>query len=149
MKIQIDQSLKLERTEKDTVVAFSNHIFASVLIKAKDKREVQRIFRQAGEPKTFVYKLFAILIFVLIKNHLSKITQIVIDEEYPGKNKIITDLLMREISKVKPDFDRSDISFQQIGKKSQAHFVAVGVAINKKLPDKIIKLSEILRFLLK
>jgi hypothetical protein len=140
MKVEIDQSLKIERTDKNTVVAFSNHIFASILIRAKDKREIQKIFRQAGEPKKFVYKLFAVLIFILIKDYLDKITQIIIDEEYPGKNKIITDLLMQEIIKVNPKFECSNIKF---------HFIAWGVAMNKKQPDQVVKLKDILKFLLK
>ena len=149
MNIEIDQSLKIECTEKDTVVAFSDHIFASILIRAKDKREIQKIFRNINQSKVFVYKLFAVLIFILIKDYLNKITEIIIDEEYPGKNKIITDSLMREIKNVKPDFDRSNIIFQQIGKNSKAHFVAWGVAMNKKLPDRVLGLKEILKFFIK
>ena len=73
MIIEIDQSGKIENTSKNTVIAFSNEIFGSILVKAKDKREIQKIFRKIGKPRIFVYRLFAILIFLLIKNHLKKI----------------------------------------------------------------------------
>jgi len=43
MKIQVDQSNKIEKTNKDSVVGFSNHIFGSILMRAKDKREVEKI----------------------------------------------------------------------------------------------------------
>lgn len=149
MKIEIDQSLKIERTDKNTVVAFSNHISASILIKAKEKREIQKIFRQDGKPDMFVYKTFAILVFLLIKEHLKKINEIIIDKEYPGKDNLIKSFLMREIKKVRPEFSPQAIIFKQIGKKSQAHFVAHGVIANKKQPDKVVGVKEILKFLIK
>jgi len=43
MKIEIDQSNKIEQTNKDSVVGFSNNIFGSVLMRAKDKREVKKV----------------------------------------------------------------------------------------------------------
>jgi hypothetical protein len=149
MRIEIDQSGKIEDTNKDTIIAFSNEVFGSILIKAKDKREVQKIFRKIGKPKIFVYKLFAILIFLLIKKHLKKINQIIIDEEYPGKSVLIKDYLLREIRKVRPNFPKRDISFSAVGKKSKAHYLAYGVAIGKKLADKTVSVKEILRFVVK
>jgi len=104
MKIQIDQSNKIEQTNKDSVIGFSNNIFGSVLMRAKDKREVEKIFKRTGKSKIFIYKLFAILIFILIKEHLKKIDEIAIDTEYPGKDNLIKSFLMREIEKVRPDF---------------------------------------------
>lgn len=149
MKIEIDQSNKIEQTNKDSVVSFSNNIFGCVLIRAKDKREIEKVFQRTGKPKIFVYKLFAILIFILIKEHLRKIDEIVIDKEYPGKDNLIKSFLMREIKKVRPDFLPQAIIFKQIGKKSRAHFVAYGVIANKKQPDKVVGVKTILRFLIK
>ena len=136
MKIEIDQSGKIENTNKDTVIAFSDDNFGSLLIKAKDKREIQEIFRQAGKPRVFIYKLFTILIFLLIKNHLKKVEEIVIDEEYPGKSALIKDLLLREIRKIRPRFPKENISFRQIGKKSKAHNIAYNTFKKKRKTDK-------------
>ena len=68
MKIEVDQSIKIENTEKDTVVAFSNGVYGSIIISAKDKREIQEVFRKTGKRMIFAYKLFAILIFILSGN---------------------------------------------------------------------------------
>ena len=149
MKIEIDQSEKIERTNKDTVIAFSNKISGSLLIRAEDKRKIQDIFREIGKPNIFVYHLFAILIFLLIKEHLKKINQIVIDEEYPGKQRLIKSFLMKEIKKVQPDFLAEDISFYRIGKKSKAHDIAYGVSSNQQSADKVIGVKEELKFLVK
>lgn len=89
------------------------------------------------------------MIFILIKEHLKKIDEIAIDKEYSGKDTLIKSFLMREIKKVRPDFPPHAIIFKQIGKKSQAHFVAYGVIANKKQPDKVVGVKEILRFLIK
>ena len=119
------------------------------LIRAKDKREIQKIFRKIGKPRIFIYRLFAVLIFLLIKSHLAKINQVVIDEEYPGKSSLIKNFLLQEIRKVQPNFLANSIIFQRIGKKSRAHYLAYGVAIGKKLPDKTITAKEALKFIIK
>lgn len=135
MDIEIDQSGKIEDTNKNTVVAFSNSRFKSVLIGAKEKREVQKLFRRIGRSRMFVYRSFAILIFLLIRRHLKEIQKITIDEEYPGKESLIKNLLFQEIRAVNADFDKKNIVFRRIGKKSRAHFVAYGVAAGKKTAD--------------
>ena len=94
MNIEIDQSGKVENTSKNTIIAFSNDIFGSIFITAKDKREIQKIFRKIGKSRIFVYRLFSILIFLLIKDHLKRIDQIIIDEEYPGKENLIKNYLI-------------------------------------------------------
>jgi len=63
MKIEIDQSGKIEDTSKNTIIAFSNGKFKSIFISAREKRELQKFFRRIGKPRIFVYRVFAILIF--------------------------------------------------------------------------------------
>lgn len=87
MRIEIDQSGKIEDTSKDTVIAFSDDSFGGIIIKARDKREIQKIFRKIGKRKIFIYRLFAILIFLLIKKHLKKISQMIVDFEICSKIK--------------------------------------------------------------
>ena len=147
--IEVDQSGKIENTSRDTAIGFSNDISGSVIIQAKDKREIQEIFRKSGKSRIFVYKLFAILIFLSIRKHLNKINQIVIDEEYPGKSYLIKNYLSQEIERIKPDFPVNNIVFNRIGKKSKAHYIAYGVATKRRPPDKIIKIKDTLRFIVK
>ena len=60
MKIEIDQSGKIENTNKNTIIAFSDSKFKSIFISAKEKREIQKFFRRIGKPKIFIYKVFEI-----------------------------------------------------------------------------------------
>lgn len=97
----------------------------------------------------FIYKLFAVLIFLLIKIHLKKIGQIIIDTEYPGWDFQIKDYLLTQIKKLRLNFDKNDINFRRIGRKSRAHILAYETAIGKRKPNIEIKEKEILRFLFK
>lgn len=68
MKIYIDQSGKIENTNQPTIVAFSNGDSGSVLVAAKDKKEIQKYCRLFHRGRIFVYKTFACLIFILKEN---------------------------------------------------------------------------------
>lgn len=57
-KYQIDQSGKIEQTNKLTIVAFSNDKSGSVLLSASDKRVLQEIYRKAGKPRVFPTQTF-------------------------------------------------------------------------------------------
>ena len=149
MNIEIDQSGKIEKTNKNTIIGFSNSISKSIIIHAKDKQELQKLFREAGRYRIFIYKVFAILIFILIKDYLDDIKEIVIDEEYSGKSTLIKSYLFQEIVKIKPNFLAENVAFKRIGKKSKAHYVAYGTAIKKRVADKIVNSKDILKFIVK
>jgi len=106
----------------------------------KKKEKFKNFFEELENQRIFIYKVFAILVFLLIKSEVKEIDAIIIDEEYPGKNSLIKNFLLQEIRKIKPDFDRGNIIFQKIGKKSRAHFLAYGIAVGKKKP--ILKLGR-------
>ncbi|MCG2700747.1 hypothetical protein L6267_01100 [Candidatus Parcubacteria bacterium] len=89
MKIEIDQSGKIENTGKDTIIAFSNGSFGSISISAKDKREIQRIFRKIGKPRVFVYRVFAVLIFLLINPAPFRQTPHLLDRNYININLLV------------------------------------------------------------
>jgi len=130
MKIGVDQSGKIENTNKPTVVAFSNSQTGSVVILAAEKKKLQRYFRQLGKPELFVPLGFAAAIFELVENRFRKGDQIVVDREYPGYEKFITRKLKEFIlegSKIKD----VDIAVTQISKKSKAHTIAYAVAKKK------------------
>lgn len=85
MKVEIDQSVKIEQTNKGTVLAFSNEEEYAILIPGKVKRKLQELFREKGRPRLFISRTFAAGITLLLQNHLPKFQKIVIDLEYPGK----------------------------------------------------------------
>ena len=145
MDIEIDQSIKIEQTNRDTAVAFSNHVSRCALIRAKDKQELQKIFRVAGKRRMFVYRVFAILVFLLIKDYLQKIDTITIDREYLGWEFQVKDYLLQEIGKVQPAFEAQRIHFAFIGKRSNAHMLAYQVTRKERKPDQVVTFAQVAR----
>jgi hypothetical protein len=123
MRIEIDQSGKIENTNRPTVIAFSNNKNDVLVLLAKDKKEVQKYFRKANKPRLFIYITFVVLIFTILKKHIKNYDQIVIDREYPGYEKLITSNLNRLLKK-ELNICNASISTTQIGKKSKAHDLA-------------------------
>lgn len=142
MKIEIDQSGKVEKTSHHTYLAFSNKKSFIVKISSTEKQKLQRYFRQIGKRKVFVYTVFAALLIILLEKTF-KNQQVVIDKEYPGKENLIKNLINQHYHNYPVD----NIEFRVIGKKSPAHFFVYGAAIGKKKVDKTVTAKEILSIL--
>lgn len=145
MKIEIDQSGKIEDTSKHTFLAFSNSEHFVIKISGAEKRKLQKHFRKIDKAKLFIFLVFTALVIILLKNLKSKSNQIVIDIEYPGRSHMIKDFIRIYY----PDFEIEDIDFHQIGKKSRAHYLAHGTAIKVLNPDLIINAKDILKVIKK
>src|SRR3989339_678866 len=143
MQVYIDQSGKVADTQIITILAFSNSITYSILISTIVKRKIVKILSKLQNKKQLYIKLFSILIFLLIKKYYKKLNSIIIDKEYWGKeNEIKIHLInLFKLSKIfiKPEI----IHFTQIGKKSNAHNVAI-TAFRKKQANETIHLNQIL-----
>jgi len=139
MKYQIDQSGKIENTEKPTVIAVCNHITYSISISAKVKRQFQEICRRNGLTRLYVYILFSIGLSLLL-TELKTQTKIIIDTEYPGKEKLIKNLVEIFMGKRKTKID-----FARIGNKPKVHYAAHDVYVQKKKADKVVSLQEVLQ----
>lgn len=123
MKIEIDQSGKIEETNKNTILAFSNGEKNVIVITANIKRQLQEIFRRQGQPKLFIYRTFTAGIFLLVKPYLGKITDITIDIEWTGKERLISDIFSEFIQKNNLP-EKPILHFQLLGKESKAHILA-------------------------
>lgn len=121
MRIEVDQSGKIEQTEMDTVVAFSNNHQYAVLLPKELKRILINKYRKE---KQVILKLFVICVYYTIRDYLHQIELIVIDNEYEGKQNYIKSLLFDFIRKDYRDFDKNLIRIAHITKKSKAHEVA-------------------------
>lgn len=144
MKVYIDQSGKVEDTAKVTVVAFSNKKNGSLLISAKEKREIQKVFRELGKPKMFTLQVFSTLVYLLIEKFKLEKHLIVIDLEYKGREDLIKSYIIqlgRQRKKV--NIDKSDLFFEMVGKSSNAHKLAINKFRVKRAEIKVIK-SEVL-----
>lgn len=144
MRIEIDQSGKIEETNKDTIIAFSNDASYAVCIKAKTKRRLQEKFRKIGEPRSFVLRVFATGIILLVKNHSGKNLELIIDKEYPGHEAVIKELLIQMFEKNSKGKVQI-IRFSLIGKNSNAHIVTFKIKIKKRKIEKVLNYTEIER----
>ena len=122
MKIEIDQSGKIEFTSVGTIVGDSQGNF--VFIKAKTKRLIQSLFRNAKKPRKFIIETFVFLVAKLIQVSFSKKNIYILDIEYPGKQKEITKSLISICHKLQTQINLSQIRFSHIGKRSKAHSTA-------------------------
>jgi hypothetical protein len=147
MKVEVDQSGKIEDTSKDTVLAFSNKIWAAIIIPAKVKRQIQEIFRRRGQPRIFVFRTFAAGVVLLIRNYQSQITDVQIDTEYPGNEAVIKDIIVRMLHDQR--IPEPNIYFRRIGKKSMAHHRAYAVAVGKLEAGRRIGLDDLVKIAIK
>lgn len=145
MRIEIDQSGKLENTNISTVVGFSNGKTKSIIISSREKIRLQKYFRDIGKRKAYIYFSFATMIFLLLKDEY-KIDEIIIDTEYPGQGHLIKSHLLQLFSSRKNRVSKDQIYFSQIGHKSYAHHVSVGSFRLKRATIRI-KASDVIKLM--
>ncbi|MFA6082122.1 MAG: hypothetical protein WC773_01735 [Patescibacteria group bacterium] len=146
MKIYIDQSGKVEQTQKDTVLACVSYMgkskqFRSVKISARTKRRLQDIFRQVGRPRDFVIYVFSAACYLLFKPDLIHEPDVIIDIEYPGQEKNIIKIINALCADKKiPD---PMVSFSLLGKLSEAHDRAIKTLHKQYKTDLILSFETI------
>lgn len=146
MKIEIDQSGKVEKTSVPTVIADSlgNYVW----ITPKDKAYLQEFFRISGKPRMFIIKTFAVLVTFLILQSKKNDNHYQIDTEYIGLESEIKSFLLLYLYKHTIQLDKERISFKQITKKSMAHEYAIQTyrALRKDSPNRV-SLRQVLQFI--
>lgn len=145
MKIEIDQSGKIEATQSDTVIADSlgNHIcFRSI-----GKQVLQTIYREQKRPRVFVYEVFSALTAVLIRKTFHKTNQYIVDIEYFNQDDYLRSLIASFLRKLKMIVDPAQISFGRIGKNSKAHATAYQILTNKRIKRIYISSEKLLTIL--
>ncbi len=147
MQVEIDQSGKIEWTQKPTVLALSNDMRFSILIPANEKRKILLALRQRRSrwSRTFInVSVFSTLLYLLLKDHIGKLSFIVIDPEYQGHEPMIKDRIMTLCRRKGIEVHKDQLTFQRVGKKSPAHNLAIKVFRGKVPPDREISAKEVL-----
>lgn len=147
MRVEVDQSGKIEQLNKDSVIAFSNKNQYSILIPKLVKQEAYKLYK--GKAKNLRYKLFCIGIYYCLKDYIKEKELITICCEYQGKENLIKSLLLDYLRKDYAQIDPKIMRFGIIGKKSNAHAVAIDVFRGNRRPNKILSLKEVERWLKK
>ncbi len=148
MRIEIDQSNKIEQTNKDTIIGLSNGKVFTVLIKRQVKRKLQEEFRRQGKIQLFVYRTFIASVVLMLKYaKLDNLQNVIIDQEYLGNEKILRSMFLEMWSRYFDDMP--NIHFENIGKKSRAHKISYLTGKGKIEANMKIDFAEIKRLVLK
>lgn len=143
--IEIDQSIKIDDTNDDTILAYSNEKYFSVLIPISIKRELfSSLYNQQKNKVIFKIKLFCSGLFYLLKDTIQEDVIITINNEFDGRENDVKGIMLNLIWKVNPRFDKRDLRIKEIGKQSRAHEVAKKVHNKQLQPNKIITKQELL-----
>ncbi len=145
MHIEIDQSGKIEQTDMDTIVAFSNNHQYAILLPKQVKKILIRKYRKE---KQIILKLFVICVYYSIKDYINEIGSIVIDNEYEGKQNYIKSTLLTLIRKHNHNFNKKIIRFSNITKRSKAHEAASNVKRNYAKPQKTLSENDVEKLIL-
>ena len=143
MRIEIDQSGKIEQTSIITVIGYSNDSSKTISISATEKVKLQKWFRAHGNPTLFVIKTFCALLYILVKPLLKKQQDLYIDKEYPGYEKLIKNQISLFAKADRVDIDAHYLHFTLVGRGSNAHKVAV-VAHRKKKANIRVVANEVI-----
>ncbi|OHB18950.1 MAG: hypothetical protein A2666_02190 [Parcubacteria group bacterium RIFCSPHIGHO2_01_FULL_47_10b] len=150
MHIQVDQSGRIENLTQDSVVAFSNGLQDAIFLHRREKRACYNALRGTYlNKKINEVKLFSACLFLLLRPYLKNIYHITIDAEYPGYEARIKEFFLSYAYNRITGFEKCDINFASIGKKSNAHLVAYSVYTQKIPSFREIKAKDLLILLVK
>lgn len=138
----IDQSIKIENTNKTTHVAISNGSTHIVSITGKDKSRLKLLFRQLQKP--LVFKLFTFSVLVAKVIEMLKIDHVMVDVEYPGHEIDIKNYVTQLLLIAKKPVPA--IHFVQIGKSNSAHIAVYGAYKKKKTGIRISQIEVIEKY---
>lgn len=145
MRIEVDQSGKIEQLNRDTYIAFSDD--EQYCIKLPKEIKQQIVYEYKNKVKQIISKLFAICIFYCVKEYVRKKELITVDLEYSGWEAFIKRDLVSLIKSKYPDFDKDIIRFGIITKESKAHKLAFKTFKSVEKPNKILTKKDILKWL--
>jgi len=143
MKYQIDQSIKIEDTQKTTYVCLTDGRKSIIVsISAKEKRALKLYFRKLQKPLIFKIFTFSFLCAQAIFRLNSK--SITIDKEYLGHERQIKSFIL-QLSKINGKFE-PEINFSEIGKNVPAHKLVYTAQTRSKPADIVVKSGTILKY---
>lgn len=142
--VYVDLSAKAEQWARASAVAMSNDGCRVYLVSGKVKQQARRLIRERHGGKSDQYRLLAALVFLVIRDDLPNISQVVIDQDYAGQQAeaTIKNLLLRLIRKVKPDATAGLVRFAEV-RGSRADKLAKQVYDGERQPDRVIGWQEL------
>jgi hypothetical protein len=147
---EVDQSIKVNDLARDSVLAIADGISFAIVIPASVKRALMQYLRGKGKSRTAVAVFtFSIGLYLLLKNVIHAVDQILIDVEYMGREAEIKGALVNYLRRDDPSFDPARVIFGHIGKKSRAHHLAIEIARRRRTANRRISEAEIFEVIAK
>jgi hypothetical protein len=144
---EIDQSGRIDQTDRDTVLAVANGIQYSVLFPKAEKVACLQMLRQRWSgrtPASLYVLLFATLLYFLIREHITKLDYVTIDVELETHESRIKEHLLNLFRRRGVTVDPGKIGFGHVGKKSPAHQLAWRVYNRKAEPSRVLTADDVL-----
>ena len=140
----IDLSAKLEQWTKDSAVALSNSSCIVLFVSKEIKQRARDILIDRYDRRTVRYRLFAILVFLVIQDELSHLDHICIDRDYEGDTAeaTIKNLVLHLLRQNGNERAASFIRFANV-KGSSADKTARRAYLGKELPTRRLVWEEI------
>ena len=142
MRISVDQSVKIEQLNRDTIIGASNDIRFAAVLPSKAKRKLQEEFRHSHRSKLFRYRTFmAAVVLTLHYAEIKDVPSVVIDREYAGQEVLLRSMFYEMWSLLHEELPPVEI--KEIGKKSPAHATAYLAMKGKRPIDRVLTYQEV------
>jgi hypothetical protein len=137
-------SAKAEQLLLDSAVAVADGITWVYLVPATAKSALQKWLVDRYGRKSAKYRLLAVLIYIAVRERLAEIEQIVIDQDYTGRQPeaTIKNLLLPLLRRHRLEITAGFIQFRQV-KGSRADRLAKQVFDGERKPERKVSWVEI------
>ncbi len=148
---EVDQSVHIEHLRDDTILALSNSLRYTVRIPATVKRAALHFLRHKSKyppaKKRMALQMFAAALYLLLRDRIARLKYVVIDTEYWGHGSEIKGMILAYFHRDGIRISPNRLAFQQIGKNSHAHELAIRTYRGELAEDKRITEAEFLAVL--
>lgn len=145
MRVEVDQSGKIGEAGTTTALAFSNETSRTLILPSSDKSMLVQNLKTIKNRDAFYFRLYAYLLFRLVKEYVGIITQLCIDDEYPGRYGEIKGYLLDILRTHGIVIDPAIIRFLRVGKKSRVHELAI-TAHRMEVADIVVRYNDVVDF---
>lgn len=146
MRVEVDSSGLWGKTSEPTVFGFSDSVDRAIWIAPAVKQAcLQEVRSLRGRATVNEYvRLYAIGVFLCLRPHLDRFTEIILDVEFAGRMDQVISTLFEQMVAVDPRHAKIRVRAQRIGKTSRAHAVANGTYRGDRAPDERIERNQLL-----
>lgn len=145
----VDLSAKVEQWSWNSAIAISNGRSQVYLIQGRVKQEVRHLLIRLYGEKSIEYRMFALLVSLIVQDELASISQLVIDRDYTGNaaETTIKNLLLPLLRINRSSVTAGFIRFENV-RGSKADKLARKVYTGEVKADKKISYIEVEAFVL-